>query len=354
MRRNAIPQCQAMRLQNLANALFEPQFRPVPFWLDTLCIPLERHARNKAITAMKRIYKQASKVLVLDSSCLEVSTSCTDATELVMRIRTSTWGRRLWTFQEACLAQRLVYQFADRAVSHAELEQMSIEECCKSDTHVRELMKTRNGMDLKVFRDQFPMLGRTLARRMSVNPVIESGLRWIVTQEGHGYHFRPSNLFNCLRYRWTSRLADETICLAGICDRPVQPLLTFESPEERMRSFLLSFETLPQDILYVEAPRSTLAGCKWMPLTFLGGVTTANMDDRLTPASPSMSGLTPSSEGMLLHFDNKLRNTPEPSRYLPPGVLAFVRYKNDIYEIEDSDESEINLASSQTWAFAAR
>src|SRR5438045_6683766 len=51
--------------------------------------------------AMARVYRQADKVLVLDSSLLQASTSVSPPLELHMRLMTSRWSQRLWTFQEA-------------------------------------------------------------------------------------------------------------------------------------------------------------------------------------------------------------------------------------------------------------
>lgn len=50
---NALPECQIARLQVLANKLFPSKFWPIPFWIDTLCIPLrDAEARAAAIAQM--------------------------------------------------------------------------------------------------------------------------------------------------------------------------------------------------------------------------------------------------------------------------------------------------------------
>lgn len=63
--------CQLDHTQGLVNALYEPEASPVPFWMDTLCVPVQseyKHLRAKAIVQMADIYKLADKVLVLDQS----------------------------------------------------------------------------------------------------------------------------------------------------------------------------------------------------------------------------------------------------------------------------------------------
>jgi hypothetical protein len=57
-----------------------------------------------AIVAMARVYRQSDKVLVLDSSLLQASTSVSPPLELHMRLMASRWSQRLWTFQEAWLS----------------------------------------------------------------------------------------------------------------------------------------------------------------------------------------------------------------------------------------------------------
>jgi len=61
---------------------------------------------------MRDVYANAERVLVYDAE-LMASTSKASYEELNMRISCSRWTRRLWTVQEAVLAKRLIYQFAD-------------------------------------------------------------------------------------------------------------------------------------------------------------------------------------------------------------------------------------------------
>lgn len=60
--------------QVLANKLFPSDCWPVPFWIDSLCLPVTNHeARRIAIAEMERVYKGATRVLVLDSGLVTVS-----------------------------------------------------------------------------------------------------------------------------------------------------------------------------------------------------------------------------------------------------------------------------------------
>lgn len=54
--------------------------------------------QEMAIAAMREIYSKADRVLVLDDILEEVSTAFVSPTEMLMRIQSSTWMRRLWIF----------------------------------------------------------------------------------------------------------------------------------------------------------------------------------------------------------------------------------------------------------------
>ena len=93
----------------------------MPFWIDTICVPLAYPHRTWAIENMRNIYTGADKVLVLDFLLTEASLKDMDASEIAMRIRVSSWNKRLWTFHEAYLTEELWYQFSDRAIRLSEV-----------------------------------------------------------------------------------------------------------------------------------------------------------------------------------------------------------------------------------------
>ena len=109
---NSMPTCQLQLIQSLVNGLYPEQEHFVPFWIDTLCVPLDEPGRSTAIKSMTRVYAEADKVLVLDSF-LATSSVQTSPEECLMRIHTSAWTRRLWTFQESALAGRMYFRFSD-------------------------------------------------------------------------------------------------------------------------------------------------------------------------------------------------------------------------------------------------
>lgn len=118
---NAIPWCQFERLRGLVASACagdgSGERRAYPFWLDTLCFPLQpKKAYDMALIRMRKSYEDAHKVLVLDSYLLAGDDTSSTLEELAIRILCSPWNRRLWTLQEAVLARSLVFQFRNRSL----------------------------------------------------------------------------------------------------------------------------------------------------------------------------------------------------------------------------------------------
>jgi hypothetical protein len=66
-------------------------------------------------------YLDADKVLVLNASFQNININ-EPIQECMMRITTSPWATRLWTFQEGVLALQLHFQFCDGTVTPSTLE----------------------------------------------------------------------------------------------------------------------------------------------------------------------------------------------------------------------------------------
>ena len=89
--RNFLPACQLQRIQDRVNALYPSDAHPMPFWMDTLCVPIGRKfwpIRNIALNRMKATYKCAETILVLDDS-LELIDSTIAPAEAMIRIQYS-------------------------------------------------------------------------------------------------------------------------------------------------------------------------------------------------------------------------------------------------------------------------
>jgi hypothetical protein len=125
---NRLSACTFQHIQHLVNDLYDTTGSPVPFWIDTMCIPPQenhsqeqKNTRKVGIIRMAETYALADKVLVLDNT-LQQQSSLIGAIEMNIRIRFGPWATRLWTLQEGRLGRSLYFQFKDRAVSSSFLE----------------------------------------------------------------------------------------------------------------------------------------------------------------------------------------------------------------------------------------
>lgn len=112
---NSLPRCQLERIQHLVNKIDPGETYLIPFWIDTICVPLASELKSLAIVNMDKTYRNATDVLVFDNSWKDVAMAM-PAIEIMMRIRYSTWMTRLWTFQEARLSRNLWFQLSDGPV----------------------------------------------------------------------------------------------------------------------------------------------------------------------------------------------------------------------------------------------
>ena len=96
---NSLPRCQLERIQSRVNELYPGGDFLVPFWIDTICVPLDPALKSLAIVEMERTYRNAAHVLVLGNSWKELTFEASPI-EIMMSIPYSTWMTRLWTVQE--------------------------------------------------------------------------------------------------------------------------------------------------------------------------------------------------------------------------------------------------------------
>ncbi|KPM45978.1 hypothetical protein AK830_g726 [Neonectria ditissima] len=114
----SLPFCQISLIQSLVDQLSESSSSAF-FWLDSLSLPSSRQMRKASLRSAWDVFANAHHVLVLDPP-LYLHTYCSPQ-EAILRLRYSTWKRRLWTLEEGFLAKRLVIRFANRMTS---LEQL--------------------------------------------------------------------------------------------------------------------------------------------------------------------------------------------------------------------------------------
>ncbi len=266
-------------------------------------------------------------MLVIDSILGQTAVHEADIAELAMRVRVSTWGRRLWTFHEACLAQRLYYQYQDKALTLSDLRNMALDRQFNEDEEWRISCDDKRDMFLPDVNVSMDLLN-VFERKLRMSSVEEEALGWMWTQEGYLNKFsdepffrRLSGLTNCLRYRWTSWLEDETICLSGLLGLKVENLTSIvgidstTTQESRMQSFLSSLDDVPADVLFLQKPRLKQKGVGWMPNSFLG--------NSFSMYAGGFETGTPTTEGLLVRLPGMLLPRIGPRRPLESICFGY-------------------------------
>lgn len=96
---NSLHKCKLHHLRELVNVI-EPMSTHAEgegplIWLDTLCCPAKNGpGKQMAIEKIRLVYQRAKHVLVLDAGLMAYDGRGQDATEVLVRIFTSSWMRR--------------------------------------------------------------------------------------------------------------------------------------------------------------------------------------------------------------------------------------------------------------------
>jgi hypothetical protein len=226
---------------------------------------------------MRYIYQEAAAVLVLDSWMCQIE-SKRPLPDRCLRVYQSNWQRRLWTFQEGCLAKHLYFQFSDKAQHHRELtaERIAFEEgmndngiyvpfCAASDNKVAS---------------HFTVVNQTVSRMANGQDSKEN--MWIL--------YLP--LADGLGHRQSTKISDETLCLSTILGLDPQPYLDLRGrdneqdaslAERRMQIFLRQIRIFNSGLIFNSYPRLSRNGFRWAPQSLLGSRTSSlgTVDDHL-------------------------------------------------------------------------
>lgn len=301
----------------LANKLFPSEFWPVPFWVDTLCLPIkDPEARKKAISQMERVYKTATKVLVLDSSLTSVSTTGMDPMEIGMRIMCSGWSRRLWTLQEGAYTNRVHFQFQGSTHTYNELKAAlkshwnipRIDFDLPENHHLRQFLNMTH--DERVQTRSYKVMN-------PVWPQIASFFKEMsIYQDMHLSKLTPDTTWRILtvlrtvRGRTTSKLADEALVISSLLHLTAGSAekLARLPREERLKNLIANQYCIPLDVIFSDSPRYATYGAQWIPKSFL------------SQAAPRSSTL---STGKFFVFPDKDYTTDGEPKLL--GLSIFTR-----------------------------
>ena len=235
-------------LQSVVDGLYpegsqtiDPRF----WWCDTLCIPVYgKHIayRTAAIRKMREIYQKATKVVAVDATLLPISRNA-NILELYVRIKMSSWARRLWTLQEAIVATDIHIQFADGTRTLRDLASSMKQDGLRNDQY----LYTR-----------YSFLANTF-----FTPFIQTNIQ--------DRYQRFMSLWKQLQWRATSHEGDEPVCLAATLGIDPGPILDIpaEQPAERMAKLYQLQKTIPFVALVQPPPRLELDGYWWAPATLL-------------------------------------------------------------------------------------
>lgn len=252
---NALPVCQLLRLQKLANKVMDPESesksllskfrtkRPMAIWIDTLCVPRTKPHKSIAISRMNQTYAQAEKVLILDSE-IYTQPYNDDPQVHLLRLLASGWARRVWTMQEGALgssnlhiqtsSQTIDVTATARSMSKAWAKQKVVMDAididCASMWKMFSDLRAAHSNDY--WRDRVPAMAVSL---------------------------------NLLNGRACTNEGDAYLCLSGMIG--LSPEVTREIADlpvaDRSMTLLRKLEYLPKGIIFSPGPKLRATGYRW-------------------------------------------------------------------------------------------
>ena len=271
-RRNSLPLCQLItlraRLFRLLEIYWTSPTRPrrMAFWIDTLCVPLTpKVTRKKAIMKMHDVYRQSVAALVLDAGLMQRSCP-SDPLEVLVRVQTSDWSRRLWTYQEAALAPRIHFQFQDTCSGE-------IVELMNRRPHDSERANGGYGITRRALQitwyPSFSLESRSQSERVDLRDQDVQRLLSVYSPKERWQRFYT--ILKGLQQRSTSRESDQIICIAILLGADIEAILAVEEerPLDRMKVLLRKIAVFPAGFVFVVTRRRNDDGFTWAPLSML-------------------------------------------------------------------------------------
>ena len=227
----------------------------IPFFIDVLCFPRKASKTAKAMRQLKTIYQKAEVVIVWDRNLLQQEQRGNEKIiEMNVRICTGGWSRRLWTLQEAVLADNLQFQFAGERCF------LSIEDISKAMNTAKEKLEHPYH---HVWRAGRP-LGMAVEdlRRENVNDKV-------------------SRLWQAVQFRQCQTIEDECLILANILGEiNVAEIEKLKGADLRMAKLLELIDLtpslgIPSGIVFVPGPKlnkpgvQCAQGLQWAPKTWM-------------------------------------------------------------------------------------
>ena len=321
-----LPACQLLRVQQTVHQLIDDcklNFsKPVPFWLDTICIPKsdgqeptaeEEALTGRALSQMAMIYQSAAGVLVLDQGMYSALFGGERPEATLMRIGHSRWMSRGWTFQEAAFAQHIYFKFKDNFVTNKILRDKYFEA-----KQIRPVTAKLNML--------YNVPGDEVERQKMILHHCDPFVR--PAQEQFAYIWKwyeepwlldhaqnPALGLQTLYPRVARRVVtdpnDEASIISillGMSQDIHERLGRTNQPEERLRILFSSFTQVPAEILFHEGSRYPELGSRWIPRSIFRPTTVADSFHDVRAqlgqmAMVSLDGLTVTMNGLRFGFD---------------------------------------------------
>jgi hypothetical protein len=246
---------------------------------------------------MRHVYANAECILVLDSWIQRIQSDA-PMLDIVTCLYQSNWVRRLWTHQEGYLAPAVYVQFKDKAVELQELRQ-------RYQTYNKQMISVGKFVTFPTNANEKMLMEYTVFRWL-IQSMDTPDRKWMTYLA----------LGNAMAERQTTKLADETICLATIIDIDVKQFLSIskrpdeESAKKRMALFLTNLKRFQMGLIFNNYERLEIPGLHWAPKSLLNFRTPERgylEDERETDLQEvnGKFGLLVEYPGFLVDFKNR-------------------------------------------------
>ncbi|PIL29054.1 hypothetical protein GSI_09102 [Ganoderma sinense ZZ0214-1] len=258
-----LPACQIARLAALVKEAIP---ETGAFWIDSLCVPREPTLRSRALKLLRKTYKEAAKVLVLDASIRAQCTKEGPWEENLFRIVMSGWSRRLWTAQEGILARRLLFEFSNGLVD--------VTDHLRVDDHSAVLHTPKSGKAQLIHTSGN---GRIDHHEFNATSLYRSCFTLVTLraayQNNPNHQCTIDEVIDLVRHRTGTHPDEEAMALVGLLSVDIDALLSISGPnaaELRMKTLLLQLRNVPLPLPMLQTQRLNIPGFRWAPRSFTG------------------------------------------------------------------------------------
>lgn len=241
-----------------------------------LCIPVSpklRQYRKQAIRLLARAYTEAMAVLVLDRELCHFESRKAPALELGIRVLCSGWLKRLWTLQEASLADGpqgasvLYFQMADGPAYWNRLAR-----CVQYKPYLEVPPSPKPSATAVSIKDT----KADLLYEMHLMTAMEDRIPSVGAIRNPRFDTKFQKAVHAVQNRCTSKAEDEPICLASLLGLDLESTLNAKDVDNRMAEFYKLLHEVPTAILFSEfgtpdflAKNLAIPPYRWAPRSLL-------------------------------------------------------------------------------------